>query len=84
MGVHLCEGSRDMRQTRAHLERHENGDIYASWKLSFKKDAPRFEYCFIGKDVDVLTYEGEVIEQHPKFKNIDHFEGWCRKYIVEH
>ena len=26
----------------------------------------------------------KVINKHPKFKNIDAFEGWCRKYCVEY
>ena len=84
MGVHLCEGSRDLRQTRAHLDRKENGDIYAVLKLSFKKDAKKFEYCFIGSEVGRLTFEGEDINRHPKFKNIGQFEDWCNRYTATH
>ena len=73
-----------MRTTRAHLERKDNGTVYAVFKLGFKKDASRFEYCFIGADMGVLTYDGKVIEKHQKFKGIDAFEGWCRTYCAEH
>ncbi len=84
MGFHKISATRNMRVTRAHLDRKENGDIYAVWKTDFSKDAPRFEFCFIGEQAGVLTYEGNVIERHPKFRGIDAFEGWCRKYSAEH
>ena len=83
MGFHTISASRNMRTPRAHLDRKENGDIYGVWKLGFKKDASRFEYCFIGEQVGVLTYDGKVIQKHPKFKNIEAFEGWCRSYYAE-
>ena len=84
MGFHKTSATRNMRVTHAHLERKENGDIYGVFKLGFTKDASRFEYCFIGENVGVLSYDGKVINKHPKFKGIDAFEGWCRKYCVEH
>lgn len=84
MGIHLKAGSRDMRQTRAHLDRKENGDIYGVYKLSFKKDAQRYEYCFMGSKEGTLTFDGEVIEKHPKFKNVVQFENWCNVYTAEH
>ena len=83
MGFHKTSATRNMRTTHAHLDRKENGDVYAIFKLGFTKDASRFEYCFIGKDKDVLTFEGKVINKHPKFKGVDAFEGWCRKYCAE-
>jgi hypothetical protein len=73
-----------MRQTRAHLERKENGDIYAVFKLGFTKDASRFEYCFIGACAGLMTYDGKEIAMRHKFRNVDAFEGWCRKYCAEH
>ena len=73
-----------MRQTHAHLDRKENGDIYATFKLDFTKNASRFEYCFIGASVGILTYDSKEIAKHPKFKGIDAFEAWCRKYCAEH
>ena len=73
-----------MRTLHAHLDRKENGDVYAVFKLGFSKNALRFEYCFIGSNAGVLTYDGKVINKHPKFKGIDAFEGWCRKYCAEH
>lgn len=60
-----------MRQTRAHLERKENGDIYAVFKLGFTLGSSRFEYCFIGACVGLLTYDGKEIAMHPKFRNVD-------------
>ena len=63
MGFHKISATRNMRVTRAHLDRKENGDIYAVWKTDFSKDAPRFEFCFIGEQAGVLTYEGNVIER---------------------
>lgn len=72
-----------MRITHAHLERKENGDIYGVYKLGFSKNSSRFEYCFIGKEVGTLTFDGKVIENHPLFKSIDPFEGWCNKYLAE-
>lgn len=73
-----------MRTTHAHLERKENGDIYGVLKLGFRKDAQSYEYCFLGEDANTLTFDGKVIEKHPKFKNISHFEGWCLRYTAEH
>ncbi len=84
MGFHKTSATRNMRTTHAHLDRKENGDVYAVFKLNFKKDAPRFEYCFIGANAGVLAYDSKVINKHPKFKGIDAFEGWCRKYCAEH
>lgn len=83
MGFHKTSATRNMRTPRAHLDRKENGDVYAVYKLNFSKNAPRFEYCFIGEQAGVLTYEGKEIEKHPKFKGIDAFEGWCMKYVAE-
>jgi len=84
MGFHKTSATRNMRTTHAHLDRKENGDVYAVFKLGFNKDASRFEYCFIGENVGILTYDGKEIANHPKFKGIDAFEGWCRKYCAEH
>ena len=84
MGFHRTSATRNMRTTRAHLDRKENGDVYAVYKLGFTKDSSRFEYCFIGANVGVLAYDGKVINKHPKFKGIDAFEGWCRMYCAEH
>lgn len=75
--------SKNVRITHAHLDRKENGDIYGVFKLDFTKNASRFEYCFIGDEVGTLTFDGEVIDNHPTFKSIDRFEGWCRKYLAE-
>lgn len=83
MGFHKTEATRNMRTTHAHLERKDNGDVYAIFKLGFTKDASRFEYCFIGSNIGVLVYDGKEIVKHPKFKGIDAFEGWCRKYCAE-
>ena len=74
----------NMKGTIAHLDRRENGDIYGVYKLGFKKNSPRFEYCFIGDKVGTLTYEGKVINGNPEFENINKFEGWCRRYVAEH
>lgn len=82
MGFHKTSATRNMRQTKAHLDRKGNGDIHAIFKLDFTKNASRFEYCFIGANAGILTYDGKVINKHPKFKNIDAFEGWCRKYCA--
>lgn len=84
MGFHKTSATRNMRTPHAHLDRKENGDVYAVFKLGFKKDASRFEYCFIGESMGVLTFDGTEIVKHPTFKNIDAFEGWCRKYCAEH
>ena len=84
MGFHKTSATRNMRQTKAHLDCRENGDVYALLKLNFKKDAPKYEYCFIGENAGILTFEGSIIEKHPKFKNIDAFESWCRRYTAEH
>ena len=84
MGFHKTSATRNMRTTHAHLERKENGDVYAVFKLGFAKDASRFGYCFIGKDKNTLTFDGKVIERHPKFSGVDAFEGWCRKYCAEY
>lgn len=84
MGIHLYERGTVQRQTVAHLNRKENGDIYGVYKLSFKKDAKRYEYCFIGSNAGLLTFDGTVIPKHPKFKNIVQFENWCRRYSAEH
>ena len=84
MGLHKTSATRNMRTPRAHLDRKENGDIYAVYKLGFSKEAKRFEYCFIGEHEGVLTYEGKVIDKHPKFKSVDAFQGWCGKYCAEH
>lgn len=73
-----------MRTPHAHLERKENGDVYAVLKLGFTKNASRFEYCFIGEKSGILTYDGNVLVKHPKFKNINTFEGWCNTYCAEH
>jgi len=84
MGFHKTSATRNMRTTHAHLERKDNGDVYAVFKLGFTKDSTRFEYCFIGEQAGVLTYEGKVIAKHPKYMGIDTFECWCRKYCAEH
>lgn len=73
-----------MRTPHAHLERKENGDVYGVYKLGFSNNAPRFEYCFIGKQEGALTYNGNAIDRHPKFKNIVVFENWCSRYVAEH
>lgn len=84
MGFHKVSPTRNMRTPRAHLERKENGDVYAVLKLGFKKDSPKFQYCFIGANVGTLTFKENIIIKHPKFKGIDAFEGWCMKYCAEH
>ena len=84
MGFHRNQRGTTDRQPRANLERKENGDIYATYKLSFKKDAPRYEYCFIGERANTLTFKGRIIEKHPAFTNISQFEGWCMRYTAEH
>ena len=84
MGLHKTSATRNMRTPQAHLDRRENGDVYAVYKLGFSKDAKRFEYCFIGEHEGVLTYEGKVIDKHPKFKGVDAFQRWCGKYCAEH
>lgn len=84
MGKHLYGRGTVQRHTRAHLERKENGDICGVYKLSFKKDAQRYEYCFIGENAGILTFDEKVIEKHPKFKNISQFEDWCMRYHAEH
>lgn len=84
MGFHKISASRNMRTPHAHLDRKENGDIVGVYKLGFSKNAARFEYCFIGANVGLLSYEGEEIHRHPRFKNISAFEGWCMKYCAEH
>ena len=84
MGFHKYSATRDLRQPHAHLDKKENGDIVGVLKMSFKKDAPKFEYCFMGENLNTLTYEACVIERHPKFKNIEQFENWCLRYKAEH
>lgn len=84
MGFHKTAATRNMRTPHAHLDRKENGDIYGVLKCGFTKDAQRFEYCFIDANIGVLSYDGKVINKHPKFKGIDAFEVWCRKYCAEH
>lgn len=76
--------SRDLRQTKAHLDLRGDGVIYGVYNLDFKKDASRFEYCFMGGSANTLTFDGKEIEKHPKFKGVEQFEGWCRKYVAEH
>ena len=83
MGFHKTSATRNMRTPKAHLDRKDNGDVYGVFKLGFTKDASRFEYCFIGKNSGALTFDGAEIAKHPHFKNIDAFEGWCRKYCAE-
>lgn len=84
MGIHTTSATRNKRQTHAHLERKENGEIFAVLKMNFAKDAPRFEYCFIGGNEGELTFNGVVIDKHPKFKGVEAFEGWCLRYYAEH
>ena len=84
MGFHKTSATRNMRTTHAHLETKENGDVYAVFKLGFSKDSSRFEYCFIGASVGILTYDGNTINEHPKFIGIAAFESWCRRYCAEH
>lgn len=72
-----------MRTPHAHLDRKQNGDIYAVYKLGFSKDAPRFEYCFLGEQKNTLTYGDKILEKHPAFKNVTTFEAWLRKYVAE-
>ena len=83
MGFHKTSATRNMRTPKAHLDRKDNGDVYGVFKLGFTKDASLFEYCFIGENSGVLTFDGTEIAEHPNFKNIDAFEGWCRKYCAE-
>ena len=84
MGFHKTSATRNMRTPHAHLDRKENGDIYAIFKFDFTKNASRFEYCFTGAKAGILTYDGKEISKHPKFRNIGAFEAWCRKYCAEH
>lgn len=84
MGFHKTSASRNMRTPEAHLERRDNGDIYAYLKCGFTKNAKRFEYCFIGEQYDTLTFDGHRIEKHPRFTSIDKFETWCNRYKAEH
>lgn len=84
MGFHKTSSTKNMRTPHAHLERKDNGDVYAVYKLGFKADSIGYEYCFIGEQFNTLTYEGRVIAKHPRFKNISQFEGWCMKYTAEH
>ena len=84
MGIHSNNRGTVQRQTNAHLDRRENGDIYGVFKLSFKKDSPKFEYCFLGEKMNQLTFDGQVIDKHPTFNGISSFEGWCRRYTAEH
>ena len=37
MGFHKTSATRNMRQPQAHLDRRDNGDVYAVLKLNFKK-----------------------------------------------
>ena len=84
MGIQTNGRGTVIRQPRAHLERTDNGDVYAILKLGFRKDERRYRYCFIGEDKGTLTFDGKVIAKHPAFKNISQFEGWCMRYTAEH
>ena len=84
MSFHKTSATRNMRTPHAHLERTENGDIYAVYKLGFSNNAPRFVFCFIGNEAGVLRYNEKVITRHPNFKSISKFESWCMKYTAEH
>ncbi len=84
MGIHTTSPTRNKRQTHAHLDRRVNGEIYGVLKMGFTKDAPRFEYCFMGTQEGVLTFNGIVIDARPKFKGIEVFEGWCLRYCAEY
>lgn len=81
MGIHRYDRGTCFRMKRAHLVRRENGDIYASY---IPKKEVDFEYCFIGSDINQLTLNDKIIDKHPKFKHINHFEEWCMKYCAEH
>lgn len=81
MGIHSGGRGTVHRISHAHLDRKENGDVYAVFKVEKDKS---FEYCFIGNEVGKLTLAGVVIDKHPKFKNIEKFENWCRVYTAEH
>ena len=82
MGIHTCGRGTVQRQIRAHLDRRDNGDVYAVLKV--RGTDKKYEYCFLGKDAGTLMLACEEIKKHPKFKNISHFEDWCNRYTAEH
>ena len=42
-----------------------------------------FVYFFIGDKENTLTYNGNIVSEHPKFANINKFEGWVRRFYAE-
>ena len=84
MGFHRTSATRNMRTPRAHLDVRCDNNVYGVYRLGFSKNSPSFEYCFIGEEAGTLTFEGNVIDKHPKFKAIDALEKWCRCYVAEH
>ena len=72
----------NIRQKRAHLFRGNNGEICA--KFEAKTDR-YFVYDYTNNTLRLQTQSGEILKAFDrKFRGIDKFEGWCRRYTAEH
>ena len=69
------------RLTHPHLIKDEEGCICADWpspKKSARDLSARYNF-----EKNVLVIAGKTIEKHPKFKDIEKFEGWVRCYFAQ-
>lgn len=63
------------------LIKDEEGCICAdlpSYKNKGRDTSARYNF-----DRNILVVAGKVIDKHPKFKDIDKFEGWITRYFAE-
>ena len=70
----------DVRIKHAQLIKDDQGRICADMKSQNKSRDTSARYCF---EDNTLVIAGKLIKKHPKFKNIEKFEGWVMKYFVE-
>ena len=69
-----------VRMKHAHLIKDEQGRICAEIKSQNKQRDTSARYCF---EDNTLVIAGKIIEKHPKFKNIDKFEGWINCFFAK-
>lgn len=70
-----------MRIKHPRLEQNEAGQLVFFCPTQHKERNTESLYNI---KTNELFMAGQLIETHPKFKNIDQFEDWCNRYWANH
>jgi len=70
-----------MRIVHPKLDKNENGQLVFFCPSQCKSRNTESLYII---ETDALYMAGTLIEKHPRFQHIEHFEGWCNRYWASH